>query len=407
MALLLLIIIYLAFISLGLPDSLLGAAWPVIRGEFGVPLGSAGYLFMTTCIGTIAASLSSGWLLRRFGTGKVTLVSVLLTALSLAGYSLAPSYAWFWLMSVPLGLGAGAVDSGLNAYVATHYKSRHMSWLHCFWGVGAMTGPLIMAGQLGRGISWRYGYSTVALIQAGLAVILFFALPLWSRAAKSDDASGVSPPATTEAVSPTGPSGKPAHPLKIGGMKTAMVAFFLYCGTEATMGLWGGSYLVNTRGFDPAMAAKWVSLFYGGITAGRLATGFLTMKLSNTVLIRSGQSVILVGALLILLPLPQAFALSGFILVGLGCAPIYPCMLHETPARFGKEKAPYLMGYQMAAAYSGSTFLPPLFGWAASVMGIGMLPVVVLCFGSAMLFGSERLNAFLKGKRSGNGEAMS
>lgn len=392
MATFFLILIYFAFISLGLPDSLLGVSWPVMQPGFQVPFSFAGIASMVISGGTIVSSLLSGRVIHRFGTGKVTFISVMMTAFALLGFSLAPSFAWIIVMAVPLGLGAGAVDSGLNGYVAEHYKARHMSWLHCFWGIGALSGPLILSQLIARDQSWRSGYLIVSIIQFGLVAVLFFSLPLWSKASPG---TGETPPhldankTVTRGV---------FFPLKIHGVKTVLLAFLFYCGIETTVGLWGSSYLVRARGLDPANAAAWVSIYYGSITVGRLIAGFITLKINNTMLIRIGQGLILAGGILLFLPLPVISALLGFIFIGLGCAPIFPSMLHETPVRFGKADAQLVMGFQMAAAYIGSTFLPPVFGFVASNTSLALLPVFVLVYVVVMLGSSEQLNALLAKK---------
>jgi len=392
MTTILLIIIYLAFISLGLPDSLLGAAWPVMQSDFGAPLETAGYLFMTIAGGTILSSLVSGKVLKRFGTGKVTFVSVLMTACALLGFYFAPSIIWLFLCAVPLGLGAGAVDSGLNDYVATHYKAHHMSWLHCFWGVGATLGPVIMAQYIANQ-NWGKGYLTISGLQFILVVILLFTLPLWNKVnshisinKEPEESKGVSFKEDAENV----------RPIQIDGVKLALASFFFYCAVEATVGLWGSSFLVNVKGLTAATAAKWVSFYYAGITIGRLITGFVTFKMSNRMLIRVGQIIALTGAVFLVLPLPSFFSVAGFVVVGLGLAPIFPCMLHETPARFGKKHSQAIMGYQMAVAYTGSTFMPPLFGFIASHTTIALFPICTAIFVVAMVLSSEKLNLVLK-----------
>lgn len=398
MATFLLIIIYLAFISLGLPDSLLGAAWPVMQGDLGAPLETAGLLFMTIACGTIISSLVSGRILKRYGTGKVTFVSVLMTAVALLGFHFAPSIIWLMVCAVPLGLGAGAVDTGLNDYVAVNYKARHMSWLHCFWGVGATLGPIIMAQFISGDSSWRNGYFLIAAIQFALVIILFFTLPLWKKVKinrndrileKSDELKDVINEKETN-----------NKPLQTKGVKWALTTFFFYCGVEATVGLWGSSFLVNVKGISVATAAGWISFYYAGITVGRLITGFITYKVTNRTLIRWGQLLALSGAIILVLPLPSAFSFVGFIIVGLGLAPIFPCMLHETPTRFGKEHSQTIMGYQMAFAYTGTTFMPPLLGFMASQMTIGIFPIVIVIFAVAMLLSSEKLNIILMKKNA-------
>lgn len=387
----LLVIIYLAFISLGLPDSLLGVAWPVMKSDYGAPLETAGFLFMTIAGGTIISSLASGKILKRFGTGQVTFVSVLMTAGALLGFNFAPSVLWLFLFAIPLGLGAGAIDAGLNDYVATHYKAHHMSWLHCFWGVGATFGPIIMAQFISGQNTWRNGYFTIAAIQFTLAIILFFTLPLWNRVVKNNNTTSNEEIVDSDEIIRDGE----VKPLQIKGVKLALASFLFYCGVEATVGLWGSSYLVNVREIPVAVAAQWVSFYYAGITIGRFLTGFVTFKYSNRSLIRTGQLLALTGAIFLFLPLPSVFSLVGFIMIGLGLAPIFPCMLHETPTRFGKKHSQTIMGYQMAVAYTGSTFLPPLLGFMASYTTIGIFPICIILIIAAMLLSSEKLNVLL------------
>jgi fucose permease len=382
MATLLLIIIYLTFISLGLPDALLGGGWPVMQAEFGVPFSFAGLVSMIITGGTILSSIFSSRILNYFGTGRVTLVSVAMTALALFGFAQAPSFLWFILAAIPLGLGGGAVDAGLNSFIAGHYESRHMSWLHCFWGVGALSGPLLLSAILARGGTWRSGYLLIASAQVFLVTVLFFSLPLWNKIGRRQI------DAATPAV--TGPQTL-FSPLKIRGVKTALFVLFCYCSIEAIMGLWGGSYLFKTRGLHPASAAAWVSLFYASLTLGRFLTGFITYKVANKNLIRAGCLGILSGVSLMLFHLPLPLTLSGFLLTGLGCAPIFPCMLHETPDRFGAANAQAVMGFQMAVAYIGATFLPPLFGFIASAISMDLLPIFLLGCAAILLFGSEAL----------------
>ncbi|WML39643.1 MFS transporter [Neobacillus sp. OS1-2] len=396
MTAILLVIIYLAFISLGLPDSLLGAAWPVMQSDLGAPLETAGFLFMTIAGGTIISSLFSGKLLKRFGTGNVTFVSVLMTAGALLGFYFAPSVVWFVICAIPLGLGAGAVDTGLNDYVAINYKAHHMSWLHCFWGVGATLGPIIMAQFIMGENAWRSGYFVISGLQFALVILLLFTLPLWNRVTKSHiTVKGVAKE-TNEVIHVE--EEKDLKPLQIKGVKLALTSFLFYCGVEATLGLWGSSFLVNVKGVSAATAAGWVSLYYAGITVGRFLTGFITFKMTNRTLIRGGQVMALFGAIILILPLPAIFSLIGFIIVGVGLAPIFPCMLHETPTRFGKKHSQTIMGYQMAVAYTGTTFLPPLLGFIASHSTIGIFPMYLLTFVAVMLLSSEKLNSLLKMK---------
>lgn len=393
-----LIVIYLAFISLGLPDSLLGSAWPVIWPDIGSSLGSAGLVSMVIAAGTIVSSLVSGNLIRRMGTGRLTLFSCLLTAASLLGYSMAPSMFWFIVLAIPLGLGAGAVDAALNHYVADNYKAHHMNWLHCFWGVGATLGPVIMAGYLTGQHSWRGGYAAVAVIQFVLVLILLVTLPLWKRVAAAREREQPEHNEQSGTAEDKANAGSNVNVLRLRGVKPSLLAFFLYCGVEMTVGLWGASYLVGTRNVTAETAAGWISLYYGGITIGRLITGFITLRVSNRLLIRYGQFVTIAGGIILLLPLPASLSMLGLILIGLGLAPIYPGLLHETPARFGRENSAKLMGYQMAVAYTGSTLLPPLFGLLVSNAGTDSFPLVILILQAGMLLSAEAVNRVLKVK---------
>jgi fucose permease len=378
----LLILIYFAFISLGLPDGLLGAAWPVMQPGIGARYAAAGWVSMVISAGTIVSSVFTTRLLKRFGIGWVTALSVALTCLALFGFARAPSLAWLIAAAVPLGLGAGAVDAGLNAFVAEHYASRHMSWLHSFWGLGALSGPFLLSTLLARGAGWRSGYVLVGTIQAALVLLLLFALPAWAKMRRRDEAG----------ESPVFVGHRPLFfPLRVRGVKAALLVFFCYCGIEATLGLWGASFLYKGRGLDPASAARWVSGFYAGITAGRFLTGFITYTISNDNLIRAGGALILAGALLMAFPLPLPCALAGFLLIGLGCAPIFPCMLHETPVRFGAADAQAIMGFQMAVAYTGTTLLPPAFGFIASGTSLAWMPFFVLAYVAVLIACSERL----------------
>ena len=363
---LLLIIIYLAFISLGLPDSLLGSAWPTMYPQLGVPVSYAGTISTIIALGTVVSSLQSDRLTRRLGTGKVTAVSVAMTAAALFGFSASHSFWQLCLWAIPYGLGAGSVDASLNNYVALHYKSRHMSWLHCMWGVGAAAGPYIMGFVMTSGGNWNGGYRTVALIQVALTVILFFSLPLWKGRPQLTDEQGNRVEAKALTL---------GQVLKLSGVKEVLICFFCYCALEHTTGLWASSYLTLYRQIPAQTAASYASLFYIGITGGRAAGGFLTMKFNDTQMIRLGQGLIGCGILVILLPLGAAAALAGFVIIGLGCAPIYPCVIHSTPAHFGADKSQAIIGIQMASAYAGTCLMPPVFGLIANHISVALLPV--------------------------------
>ena len=365
MVTLLLALIYICFISLGLPDSLLGSAWPVLHTEIQAPVSYAGIVSMTISLGTILSSLWSNKLLHKFGAGKVTAVSVAMTALGLFGFSLSHQFWMLIVCAIPYGLGAGAVDAILNNYVALHYKPQHMSWLHCMWGVGASISPYIMSFALVKLESWNAGYLTVGILQAILSVFIFISLPLWKKGTDAADAPAeeTSKPLSLKEV------------FKIKGAIPCFLAFFGYCSMELTTSLWASSYLVNRWEIDPDTAAGLASLFYLGMTVGRFANGFLAMKKADRFLIRLGLGTVCGGVLLMLMSFHVGFAIAGFVVIGLGCAPVYPCIIHMTPAVFGKEKSQAMIGVQMAFAYMGFLVTPPLFGVLAEHISIGLLPV--------------------------------
>jgi len=377
----LLLIIYLAFISLGLPDSMLGAAWPLMQRELALPLSGAGLISMIVTGGTIFSSLLTGKLVKKLGTGLLTTISVTITALALLGYSFTSSYLWLCLIAVPMGLGAGAVDAALNDFVARNYTSRHMSWLHAFWGVGATAGPLLMAWMISLTQRWQSGYRLVSIVQFGLVAILIVSLPLWKK--------------TDQVVEVEHEDERANGSLwKLPGMMPNLVAFFAYCALELTAGLWFASYLVQIRGVAAETATAWAASYYFGIMIGRLVNGFLTLRYSSKTLIRAGQTAILFGIVLLFLP-GNIFSLFGLLLVGMGCAPIYPSMLHETPNRFGKENSSRLMGIQMSSAYVGLTVVPPLVGLIASRWSLSIFPFSLLILLVLMVWGSERVNQLL------------
>ena len=380
---LLLAVIYLAFISLGLPDSLLGSAWPAMYQELTVPVSYAGGISMIIAVGTVISSLQSDRLTGRYGTGKVTAFSVLMTAAALFGFSVSHSYAALCLWAVPYGLGAGSVDASLNNYVALHYESRHMSWLHCMWGVGASLGPYVMGYALSGGQGWNMGYRSIAVLQIALTVILFLSLPLWDGKRKSkEDASQ---------------NEKKTKPLSLGeivripGAKEVMAAFFCYCALEQTAGLWASSYLVLYHGLSADTAAGFAGLFFVGITVGRAFSGFLTLRLHDIQMIRLGQGLILSGIIFLAFPLGNMCALLGLILIGLGCAPVYPSIIHSTPEHFGVGKSQAMIGVQMASAYVGTCLMPPVFGLIANHISAALLPLYLLLILALMIFMHEKM----------------
>ena len=377
---LLLALIYVSFISLGLPDSLLGSAWPQMQESLGVSLSLGGVISFLITASTILSSLMSHQVIQRFGTGAVTMCSVALTALALFGFSLSNSFFALCLWAIPYGLGAGSVDAALNNFVALHCKAKHMSWLHCFWGIGATCGPYIMGLCLSRGMGWQAGYRTISFLQMALTLILLLSLPLWKKQEL--------PLSGGETVRPQTPQwGKL---LKRPGVKAALTAFFFYSALELTTGLWGSSYMVAVRGISAETAAKWISLFYLGITAGRFFSGFLTLRFSDDAMVRLGEGTAIVGILLMLLPLHNLFLCLGLILTGLGCAPIYPSLLHATPQRFGKSLSQSLMGTQMAISYLGSTTMPPVSGFLSEKISMGLYPVLLLVFALMLTILTEK-----------------
>lgn len=377
----LLVVIYISFISLGLPDSILGSAWPSMYGGLKVPVSYAGIISMIIAGGTIISSLLSDRLIRRLGTGVLTTVSVAMTAIALFGFSFSHSFWQLCLWAIPYGLGAGSVDAALNNFVALHYKSRHMSWLHCFWGIGATLGPYIMGLCLTRGLKWNSGYQTIGVIQIVLVICLVISLPLWN--AKQESSGTETQKVKSLSLNET---------IKLPGAKAILIAFFCYCSLEATTGLWASSYMVLYKGINAETAAKWASLFYLGITAGRFVCGFVADKLGDKCMVRIGQAIIALGILLLLIPAGNTLTLMGLILVGLGCAPIYPSMLHKTPDNFGADKSQSIMGIQMASAYLGTTFMPPVFGLIAEYISISLYPVYLIIFVVLMFTMVERMN---------------
>jgi len=334
-----------------------------------VPLHYAGYISMIVAGGTVISSIFSERIIRRLGTGLVAAISVLMTAVALLGFSFFPVFPLLCLFAIPLGLGAGSIDAALNNYVALHYKAKHMSWLHCFWGVGASVGPIIMSYFLIRGSPWSMGYRAIGLIQSTLVAVLFITISLWGKN-KSQESNEIKEFHQDQGIQ----FSELFHTV---GVKPILVAFFCYCSIETTAGLWGSSFLVIEKNIAPEIAARWISLYFIGITSGRFISGFLTMKFTNRQMVRFGQAFIAIGIIALLLPLGRTLLLPGFFIIGLGCAPIYPSLLHETPRNFGSEKSQAIMGIQMASAYIGTTFMPPLFGRLASYLSFKIFPLFI------------------------------
>ena len=407
---LLLAVIYVAFISLGLPDAVLGAAWPTMSADLGAPVSWAGGISMVISAGTIVSALMSDRMTLRFGAGKVTAISVALTALALFGFSMAPSYWVLILFAVPYGLGAGGVDAALNNYVAIHYESHHMSWLHAMWGIGALTGPYIMGYALNAGQGWSWGYRYISILQIVLTAILIFSLPLWKQRVPQPQSIETEPSADiTEQSAAEGLAQEPSRAplgirgvLAIRGAREILIMFFCYCALEQTAMLWASSYMALGKGIDKTTAAMWASLFCIGITVGRLLSGFVTMKFNDPTMIRMGQVLVLLGVVVMLLPLPQHLGtIVGLMVVGLGCAPIYPCVIHSTPTYFGEDESQAIVGMQMACAYVGSMCMPPVFGLIAQHVTIILFPWYLVVFLVLMIVMHESLRRKCGGQRIG------
>ncbi|ORC35199.1 hypothetical protein B4O97_10660 [Marispirochaeta aestuarii] len=392
MTILLLLVIYLAFISLGLPDSILGVAIPVIQREWGIELSTAGLISMVSISGGIIYSFLSGYITEKIGTSRITFISILMTSLALFGFFAAPSFVWLLFLAVPLGVGGGAVDASLNHYVALHFRAHHMNWLHSFWGIGATLGPLIMSYALEQTGSWQPGARTLAFLQLFMAAVILVSFPLWKKHQVLINPQGAPQPGTTQK------KGCPGV-FELPGVVCALMTMLLYCGVEVGLGLWGSSYLVHTRNFSIEGAASWIAMYYGGITAGRFLSGIISFRLSNVRMIRMGIITALAGILILLLPLPDALIGVALVMVGLGLSPVFPAMIHEVPARFGREASRKVIGFQMGFAYVGSAYLPPLLGFILQYTGLVLLPFILLGFLVVMFAASERLNS-LVGRRT-------
>lgn len=371
MYLLLLALIYLAFISLGLPDSLLGSGWPAMHAELGVPVSFMGIVSMVISGCTIISSLLSDKLTRKFGTRYVTVASVFLTVIALFGFSFSNSFWMLLAFAVPYGLGAGAIDAALNNYIALHYKAKHMSWLHSFWGVGTIISPFIMGHALKSG-TWNSSYRTVGFIQLAIALLLTVTLPVWNVNKEENSESGKS----------VGLIGA----LKIKGVPFLLTGFFAYCAAEATAMHWASTYFAEVKGIPAERAASFAALFYIGITAGRFLSGFITDRLGDRKMIILGTCVLSLGILMLFIPVSSYIAaFIAFLVIGFGCAPIYPCIIHSTPYNFGAENSGAIIGIQMASAYVGSTFIPPLFGLIGNKIGFSVMPVYLIFFFTLMI----------------------
>jgi fucose permease len=376
---LILALTYICFISLGLPDSLLGSAWPVMQVQMSVPVSYAGIVSMIICLGTVLSSLMSSVMIRKLGIGKIISISVLMTAVALFGFSVSSQYWMLLLWAIPYGLGAGCVDSVLNNYAALHFKSNHMSWLHCSWGIGASISPYIMSFALVKLDNWNYGYLIVAVLQFVLSFFIFRSIPLWKNSVAEDEHKIESKTLSVRQI------------LEIPGAVVCFATFFGYCAVELTASLWASSYLVQARGVSPEVASGCASLFYIGLTVGRAINGFLAMRFSDRTLIRLGLGIIFVGIMLAFIEAHAMFAYAGFVVIGLGCAPVYPCIIHMTPDLFGKDKSQAIIGVQIAFAYLGFCTMPPLFGLIANHISIKLLPAYLLVLLALIVVMHEKL----------------
>ncbi len=360
---LLLVIIYIAFISLGLPDAVLGSAWPVISDDLSLPLSYMSMVSIIISAGTILSSLNSQRLVFKLGIGNVTFLSVLTTAIALFGFSISSSFLSLCLWAIPYGLGAGSVDAALNTYVAMNYESKHMSWLHCMWGIGATLGPYVMGSVLVSGLNWNSGYTVLFLVQAVFTVVLLFTRSLWLKNKPITEKDNPTKVLSLKEI------------MSISGVIQIMIAFFCYCAIEHTTGLWASTFMVESKGINKELAAGFSSLYYLGITLGRAVCGFLAMKFSDKQMIRGGQFLIGLGIVIVSLPFSEMFTYSGLVMIGLGCAPVYPCIIHSTPANFGVENTQAITGVQMASAYTGTLIMPALFGLIANYISVSYYPL--------------------------------
>lgn len=381
---LLLFIIYIAFISLGLPDAVLGSSWPVMKNDLNASLEFAGVISLIISAGTVLSSLYVTKAIHYVGIGKVVALSVLLTAIALFGFSMS-NMAWALVfLAIPLGVGAGAVDAALNNFVALHYRAKHMNYLHSFWGVGATAGPLLMANYLALNDGWRDGYMTIAILQFLLVILLFASLPLWKKIVISSVRSNeTNTPLVTNASA-----------LKMKGVPLQLAVFFSYCSIEMSTGLWAASYLTTERNILPVDAAFWVAMYYLGITVGRFACGVIAEKVTEETLIRSGVVIILFGCILLALPYSDELAKIGLILIGLGCAPIFPNTIQMTPKRFGSSASQAIIGLSMAMAYIGIMVVPPILGFTAKILTFASFPMILLLLAGIILLTTERLRRY-------------
>ena len=382
-----LVVIYVVFISLGLPDSLFGVTWPVVHKDFMIPESFASLYSIITGLCSGGASFIAGTLIRKFGTPRVTFFSILLTAIGLVGISFSPNIIVMMIFTVVMGYGAGAIDTGLNNYISLNYKARHMSWLHCFWGVGVTLSPLIMSNFLSGNSEWRMGYRIIALIQFSISILVLISLKKWIKEDKKSN--------KIETDSNSENKHSIITVLKRKGVITSILSQGLYCSMEFLIGTWGASYLVNSFGYLPDTAARWVSLYYGGIMIGRLISGFISIKANDNTLIRGGITVAFIGIMILLLPL-GTFSPVGLLLIGVGFGPIFPSILHSVPERFGKEYSADLTGFHMGGAYGTGFLVQLIFGYVATATTFNITPFVLLGLIISLISANEHTIRVLK-----------
>lgn len=387
MAILLLSFIYIAFISLGLPDSMLGAAWPVIRHDLNLPVYTAGIISLTITCSTVISSMLNPLIIKKIGTGKIVIISTLFSSVGLFTFSHAPSFALLCVSAALIGLGGGSIDAALNNFVALHYQAKHMNWLHSLWGVGTTLGSYIISIFIVYPEGWRKGYFVVSIFQLLLATLFFILLPIWSMYEKND-----------KFLDSNIKKRERKKSLLFMSAIISIISFFCYCAIETTTGLWASSFLVNYKHLSASLAAKGTSCFFFGITIGRILSGFVSMKLRSKTIIRLSLGLIFVGILMLLIEMPQATYLISFALIGFGCAPIFPTMMHETPRRFSEDISHIVISMQMAAGYLGSAVAPSLFGVVISLIGVYVLPIYLLTLFFVLTLLTELLNYRLNNK---------
>ena len=366
---LLLIIIYLTYISLGLPDSMIGASWPAIMGEMGLGLQMMGFISIISTVGTILSSLFTTTLLKKLGTAKLTAFSIILTGISLLGYSFSSNFYFLLILTVPLGIGAGAIDSIINNYVAINFKPKHMNFLHSFWGVGVTVSPLILAGAINGGGTWRTGYLIVGIIQLSISAIVLLSIPLWKKA----ETNGASKIDVKESKSMK-------QAISVKGVVISALCFAFYCSVETTFSNYGNSYLVGAMGVTIEKGATAVSLFYLGITLGRISSGMVLSKIKSHTIVRLGEAVTVIGIILLAFGGNFTAKSIAYFLIGIGNAPIFPCIMNETPRRFGVEYSQSAISLQVAFAYLGGALMSPIFGFIGQSISVKLLPVYLMIF---------------------------